>query len=117
MAGIIFLKTEDLDRILEFYTGTVGMTIWLEQPDITILRHENLLIGFQQHDTSDTAGVLTFFYPGKSDVDVMYRELRDAAEGPPRTNERYRIYNFFARDPDGRLIEFQHFLHDPPPWK
>ncbi|MBE0431821.1 MAG: VOC family protein, partial [Dehalococcoidia bacterium] len=102
MAGIIFLKTKDLQRIREFYTGTVGMTVWLEQPDITILRHENLLIGFQQHGTSDTAGVLTFFYPGKSDVDVMYWKLRDAAEGPPRTNERYRIYNFFARDPDGR---------------
>jgi len=117
MAGIVFLKTEDLARILDFYTGTVGMSIWLEQPDITILRHENLLIGFQQHGTSDIAGVITFFYPAKSDVDAMYRTLRGIALEPPRSNERYRIYNFFARDPDGRLIEFQHFLHDLPPWK
>jgi hypothetical protein len=44
----------------------------------------------------------------------MYQALREVAQEPPRTNERYRIYNFFARDPDGRLIEFQHFLHDLP---
>lgn len=117
MAGIVFLKTENLERILSFYTGPVGMKVWLEQPGISILRHENLLIGFQQHDTSDVAGVFTFFYPGKSEVDAMYQALRDVALEPPHTTERYRIYNFFARDPDGRLIEFQHFLHDLPPWK
>jgi catechol 2,3-dioxygenase-like lactoylglutathione lyase family enzyme len=117
MAGIVFLRTEDLKRIIEFYTGVVGMSVWLEQPGITILRHENLLIGFQQHSTSDIAGVLTFFYPGKPQVDAMYQALRDVAQEPPRTNERYRIYNFFARDPDGRLIEFQHFLHDLPAWR
>ncbi len=117
MAGIVFLKTENLARILEFYTGRVGMSVWLEQPDITILRHENLLVGFQQHDTSDVTGVITFFYPDKNDVDAMYQALHDAALEPPRTNERYRIYNFFARDPDGRLIEFQHFLHELPAWK
>ena len=117
MAGIIFLKTENLARILTFYTGPVGMCVWLEQPGITILRHENLLIGFQQHSTSDIAGILTFFYPGKSGVDAMYQALRNVALDPPRTNERYRIYHFFARDPDGRVIEFQQFLHDLPPWQ
>lgn len=117
MAGIVFLKTENLARILEFYTGRVGMTVWLEQPDITILRHENLLIGFQQHDTSDVAGVITFFYPDKRDVDAVYEAMSTEALEPPRANERYRIYNFFARDPDGRMIEFQHFLHELPAWK
>lgn len=117
MAGIVFLKTENLARILEFYTGRVGMSVWLEQPDITILRHGNLLIGFQQHTTSDVAGVITFFYPAKTDVDAIYGALQDLAVEPPHTNERYRIYNFFARDPDGRMIEFQQFLHELPAWK
>ena len=117
MAGIVFLKTGDLARILEFYTGRVGMTVWLEQPGITILRHENLLIGFQQHTGPDVAGVITFFYPARDDVDVMYEALRDTALEPPRTNEKYRIYNFFAHDPEGRTIEFQHFLHDLPAWR
>ena len=117
MAGIVFLRTEDLKRIVGFYTDLVGMSVWLEQPGITILRHENLLIGFQQHSTSDIAGVVTFFYPARSQVDGMSEVLRGVATGPPRTNEHYRIYQFFARDPDGRLIEFQQFLHDLPAWR
>ncbi|MFU8795937.1 MAG: VOC family protein [Dehalococcoidia bacterium] len=117
MAGVVFLKTENLARILEFYTRRVGMSLWVEQPDITILRHENLLIGFQQHAASDVAGVITFFYPNNGDVDAMYESLCDVALEPPCTNERYHIYNFFARDPDGRMIEFQHFLHELPAWK
>jgi catechol 2,3-dioxygenase-like lactoylglutathione lyase family enzyme len=117
MAGIVFLKTENLERIGRFYTGRIGMHVWLEQPEITILRHENLLVGFQQHSTSDITGLLTFFYPEKSGVDEMYETLRAVALEPPRRNERYHIYHFFARDPDGRLIEFQQFLHDLPPWR
>ncbi len=117
MAGIVFLKTEDLAKTVAFYTGTVGMRVWLEQPEITILRHENLLIGFQQHSRPDTGGVITFFYPERQAVDAIYEELRDTALEPPRVNERYSIYNFFARDPDGRLIEFQQFLHDLPAWR
>ena len=116
MAGIVFLKTTDLARTLAFYTGLVGMSVWLEQPEITILRHDNLLIGFQQHSTADIGGLITFFYPGKGDVDAMYKALRSVAVEPPRVNERYRIYHFFARDPDGRMIEFQQFLHDLPAW-
>ena len=117
MAGIVFLKTENLARTLTFYTGPVRMCVWLEQSEITILRHENLLIGFQQHSTSDIAGLVTFFYPRKLDVDAMYEALHSVALEPPRTNNRYRIYHFFARDPDGRIIEFQQFLHDIPAWK
>jgi hypothetical protein len=26
-------------------------------------------------------------------------------------NDRYRIYHFFATDPEGRKLEFQAFLH------
>ena len=116
MAGIVFLKTKDLARIVAFYTGWVGMRLWLEQPEITILRHENLLIGFQQDSAPDNGGVITFFYPRKGDVDAMYEALRSVALEPPRINERYRIYQFFARDPDGRMVEFQQFLHDLPAW-
>ena len=116
MAGIVFLKTKNLARILAFYTGPVGMSVWLEQPEITILRHENLLIGFQQDSAPDTGGLITFFFPHKGDVDAMFEALGSVALEPPRINERYRIYQFFARDPDGRMVEFQQFLHDLPAW-
>ena len=111
MAGIVFLRTTDLARITHFYTETVGMESWLSQPGIEILRHENLLVGFQEQPEADTDALLTFFYASRREVDVMHERLAPVAEAGPRENPRYRIYNFFARDPDGRRIEFQHFLH------
>ena len=39
----------------------------------------------------------------------MYEQFRESALDAPRDNPRYPIYNFFAHDPEGRLIEFQMF--------
>jgi hypothetical protein len=39
----------------------------------------------------------------------MYRAFEEEAIDPPCDNPRYPIYNFFARDPEGRVIEFQVF--------
>ncbi len=116
MAGIVFLKTRDLERIVAFYTEEVGMRRWLEQPEITILRHDNLLVGFQEGERVDTDALLTFFYPTREEVDAMHDRLRATATSAPKETVRYRIYNFYARDPDGRAIEFQCFLHELPPW-
>ena len=44
-------------------------------------------------------------------VDEMYRRLMDVADAEPRYNERYRIYQFYAKDPEGRNLKFQAFLH------
>jgi catechol 2,3-dioxygenase-like lactoylglutathione lyase family enzyme len=111
MAGITFVRTQDLTRITEFYTEWIGMTRWLSQPHIEILRHDNMLVGFQQSDHADTDALLTFFYPTPQGVDELYERFAPVALGAPSENKRYRIYNFFARDPDGRRIEFQCFLH------
>jgi hypothetical protein len=35
----------------------------------------------------------------------------DIAYDPPKINEKYEIYHFFASDPENRVIEFQSFLH------
>ena len=114
MAGIVFLRTTDLARIRDFYVDEVGMEPWVAQPDIDILRHDNMLAGFVQSSTADTDCLLTFFYPTRDEVDRMYARLRDRATTAPQENERYRIYNFFASDPDGRRIELQAFLHELP---
>jgi catechol 2,3-dioxygenase-like lactoylglutathione lyase family enzyme len=55
---------------------------------------------------------LTFVTP---EVDAWHARLVAQGvtiEAPPAENARFRIYNFFARDPDGYRIEFQRFL-DP----
>ncbi len=115
MAGIVFLKTKRLEEVRRFYVERVGMRVWLEQPGIAILQHGNLLVGFHQQDRPDLQGLLTFFYPGREQVDEVYARLEDTASSVPKVNERYRIYHFFGTDPEGRKTEFQAFLHPVEP--
>lgn len=112
--GLTFVKTRDRLGIVEFYRSQIGMEIWLEQPDITILSFGNFLIGFHHkvHEEPDLAGMYTFVYPTIEAVDDMYETFKaTTADGPPRVNPTYRIYQFFASDPEGRKLEFQAFLH------
>lgn len=111
MSGIVFLKCADLEKAKRFYTEIVGMEVWLEQPEISILKHGNLLVGFHQAGSADRELLLTFFYKTKKEVNEMYKKLKGVASFPPKVNEKYNIYHFFAKDPEGRNIEFQQFLH------
>ena len=113
--GIVFLRTAALEATKSFYLDHVGMQVWVEQPDITILRFANLLVGFHQQPEPDTNVVLTFFYDTREEVDSMYAQFSERATTQPKENTKYKIYNFFAKDPEGRTIEFQTFLHELPP--
>ena len=74
-----------------------------------------MILGFHQPEgsdfTPDIQGMYTFVYPARREVDKMFELLRETADDAPRNNERYKIYQFFARDPEGRALEFQAFLH------
>ena len=111
MSGILFMKTQQLEALRNFYTVRLGCQIWLEQADCLIVRHGNLLIGFCGRDETDKDGLITFFYDTRDEVDQLYERFKSIAASPPASNEKYRIYHFFASDPDGRKIEFQHFEH------
>ncbi|MGQ9464731.1 MAG: VOC family protein [bacterium] len=110
MAGIIFFKTKNLELIRDFYIRRIGMELWLEQADCIILKHGNLLLGFCQREESDIQGIITFVYENTDQVYNMYKKFRAEAMAEPVVNEKYNIYHFFAKDPEGRLIEFQNFL-------
>ena len=109
MTGVVFFNTLQLDELTEFYTQRVGAELWMDQTDCRIFRHGQFLFGFCQRETSETCGILTFVYPERDSVDRMYEHFKDEALDAPRDNPRYPIYNFFARDPEGRMIEFQMF--------
>jgi nitroreductase/predicted lactoylglutathione lyase len=111
MSGIVFFKTRMPDELKEFYTSQVGCEIWLEQADCFLFRHGNMILGFHQQEDADTDAMITFFYESKDAVDQMYDKFKDVAESKPTANAKYRIYHFFARDPEGRTIEFQWFDH------
>ncbi len=116
MSGIHFMKTDDLERVKDFYTNKIGMQEWVDQGECIILKHGNMLLGFCEADGSDTDGVITFFYRTKEQVDRMYETFKERAESEPIKRESYNIYNFFAEDIEGRTIEFQTFLHPLKPY-
>jgi len=108
MDGIIFFATKQHDRLVDYYTD-LGATVWREQPDCTILEIGTCKVGFCARETADTDGILTFVYPDRNGVDKLYDRLAETADEPPRYNETYEIYQFFATDPEGRTVEFQTF--------
>lgn len=110
MPGLIFMSTQRLDEIVDFYTSRLGMEVWLKQEDCTILRHGNLMLGFCKRAEADACGIITFYFDSSDEVDRRYEDLKDLADGPPKENPKYRIYHFFLRDPEGRRLEIQKFL-------
>lgn len=118
MSGLVFFRTTQRDRVVEWYTETVGAEVWLEQPGCTILAYDGFRIGFcdadEQGTGTETEGIVTFVYDDRAAVDAAHERVGDAAREAPHVNERYEIYQFFADDPDGRTTEFQTFLHDTP---
>jgi len=111
MSGIVFFKTQKLSELKRFYTEVVGCEVWLEQADCALFRHGNFIFGFCQRDEIDTAGMLTFFYEIREEVDRMFGQLKEIAVSEPVQNDKYGIYQFFAHDPEGRTLEFQYFNH------
>lgn len=108
MDGIVFFRTENHDEVVEFYRD-LGVSVWREQPDCTILQANRFRFGFCTRETTDTDGIITFVFDDRAGVDAVYDSLVDRADDAPRFNETYDIYQFFATDPDGRTVEFQVF--------
>jgi hypothetical protein len=112
MSGVVFYKTRTLKTLKDFYTTQLGCGIWLEQSDCIIFSHGNMLFGFCQRDEADLGGLTTFFYETRKEVDQFYGKFKETAESAPVMNDKYDIYHFFTRDPEGRRLEFQFFNHD-----
>ena len=113
MAGIVFLKTKNLEGMKSFYSK-IGAKVWIDQTDCIIFKHDNFLFGFCERDGISTGWLLTFFFKTKADVDDMYKTLNVSGMNinPPALNTKYNIYHFFTKDPEGRDIEFQVFLDE-----
>jgi hypothetical protein len=109
--GIVFYQTPNLHRCHDFYSQRLGFDLWLDQGSCRILRRHNLLLGFIQGESTQGDGIITLFYRDQNEVDKAYEDLRDLADAAPRNHPKFRIYQFFANDCDGRLLEFQAFNH------
>jgi len=111
MSGLVFFKTNKLEELKEFYLKNVECEIWMDQGDCCIFQNGNFQFGFCTRDYIETDGMITFYYDTKAEVDRFYEKFRDIADNAPRDNLKYPIYHFFARDPEGRILEFQYFYN------
>ncbi len=116
MSGIVFFRSANRERVVEWYTTHLGFEQWLEQEGgCTILKYKNLLVGFCDAENTETDGILTVVVEDRQAVDDQYEQLKAFAEESPTVNEAFDIYHFFMHDPDGRTVEVQTFLHELPP--
>src|SRR6056297_622238 len=111
---IHFYKVEDLKKTREFYQEILGCTLYKDQGLCLIYDVHNLgKIGFCTHHPrqANNATCITFVYETKEEVDEMYALLKAyTAKEEPHENAKFRIYQFFAKDPNGLTLEFQVFL-------
>lgn len=110
-AGITFLEVADLERSHRFYTEGAGLSMILDQGECRIYRlTDTAYLGIcERADPSPSNVIVTLV---TDDVAGWHRRLVGAGagvDGPPRDNEKYRIHQFFATDPDGHVLEVQRF--------
>lgn len=116
-AAVTFVQVQDLEATSRFYGELLELELALDQGPCRIYRvTPSAYLGFCTHreGPSPEGVILTLVTP---DVDARCAELRARGvvfESGPKTNERFRIYHAFLRDPDGYLVEIQRF--DDPAW-
>lgn len=115
--SVTWIYTDDLDGTCRFYGTTLGLHQVLDQGGCRIFRQSaSSFLGVcrvRPGRHSEPKGVvITFVTP---DVDGWHRHLIAQGvtpDGVPTYSEAFNVYCFFARDPNGYLLEFQTF-RDP----
>ena len=111
---ITFLGTKDLKATSDFYQKFLGLTVYKDQ-DVCLIFNINAQskIGFCTHMSivhDEKSPIITLV---TEDVDEIYNSLiRKGAEikEKPKLNQKFHIYHFFFKDPNGYTIEIQNFL-------
>ena len=113
-AHITFLRVADLDRSHAFYGHGLGLTLVLDQGGCRIYRlTSEAFVGLCKREDAGSHGVIVTIVTDA--VDEWYHRMTAAGaeiENSPNDNAEYGIYHFFARDPDGHLLEVQRFWDD-----
>ncbi len=111
---IVFVPVADLHRSAAFYELVLLLPMVLDQGGIKIFRGAGGgFLGLCQSEAPLAADDRLIFTFVTDHVDEWHDRLVAQGvptDGAPRENERYQIYHFFARDPDGYRVEIQRFL-------
>lgn len=111
---VTFLGTKDLKITSDFYQNVLGLTVYKDQGECLIFNVNNQSkIGFCLHMSviyEEKSPIITFV---TEEVDEVYEKISqhgiDIPE-KPKTNQKFNIYHFFFKDPNGYSIEIQKFL-------
>ncbi len=117
---VTWIYSEDLKGTSRFYTDTLGLTQVFDQGLCRLLRlTQTSFLGLCQvrpgRHVEPRGVVITMVSTDQAGVDAWHDQLATAgypADGVPERHEDFNVYCFFARDPNGYLLEFQTFL-DP----
>lgn len=108
-----FYPCRDLRRTAQFYRA-LGLGVARDQGSCLIFRvAQGGYVGFCQHEASLSEHPGLILTLVLDDVDGVYERLTEGGvptEAPPKLSERFGIYHFFTRDPDGYRVEVQRFL-------
>ncbi|MHA2183108.1 MAG: VOC family protein [Promethearchaeota archaeon] len=111
---ITFLGTKDLKTTSDFYQDVLGLTIYKNQGLCLIFTiNPQSKIGFCTHMPvvhDEKSPILTLV---TEEVDEIYNILINKGlkiNEKPKINQKFNIYHFFLKDPNGYTIEIQKFL-------
>lgn len=114
--AIAFYPTNKLQETRQFYEETVGLRVVVDQGDCIVLKVcPDAYLGFCRNDNPPGEDHRIVFTLVSNEVDAWHERLSQAGAEilfPPKDNPKYRIYNFFAKDPNGYLLEIQRFWDD-----
>jgi catechol 2,3-dioxygenase-like lactoylglutathione lyase family enzyme len=116
LKGLIsWVYCDDLDTTARFYAEILGLECRRDEGDARIYATVGgaaigLCRAFDDRVVEPRGGMISLVC---DDVDSWYRRLLEHGvriDAPPHRLEAFGIYTFFARDPNGYVIEFQQFL-------
>ena len=110
---VLFLPTDDVDKTHAFYADVLGLTLVRDQGLCRIYQSApGAYVGFCDRGytiPNEFRLVVTLLI---DDVDGVYQALCAKGiqpESEPSLSERFNVYQFFLRDPNGYLVEVQRF--------
>ena len=114
--NISFFGTDDLIKTDKFYREIFGLEIYKDQGKCKIYKVPGGgMIAFCEHMevlATDKSPIITFL---TEDVEGVYSKFENIEEieleSEPIKNDEFKIYQFFAKDPNGYTIEIQKFLN------
>lgn len=108
----MFLYTTDLEITRSFYLEKLGLDLVRDQGDCLIFRLiSTSFIGFCKRPVTEASKPVIITIVTEQ-IQSWYESLTSSGvqlESEPIYNPKYGITHFFIKDPNGYLVEIQHF--------